>query len=163
MKSFSFYLNASNFFINALDYDDLSSDEKEYNCLAAVLLSWISLEAYVNSISISLSKGKRLDINELAFLNELEYRIDSEGKIIKNQIRPSTSKKLLFLLQNFSKKDVKKFKQTALWRNIQNFEDLRNKILHFKEQHEVKVSLKKAIECRDITKDCIEYFNKTLR
>ncbi len=163
MKSFNFYLDASNYFINIENYQKLNTNEKEYNHISAVLLAWVSLEAYINALSESLSKGKRLTTYETDFLNEIEFCVNDEGGINKKTIRPSTTKKILFLVQNFSKINIKKFKQTMLWNKITNFEELRNSILHYKEKRDINVSLKKAQEYRDTTKEVIDYFNRIFR
>ena len=163
MKSFKFYLDASNYFLNVENYYKLNKDEKEYNHISAVLLAWASLEAYINALCDSLSKGKRLKDNQLAFLNEVEFYISDEGCIKEKTSRPPTCKKILFLLQNFSNKNVKEFKQTNLWNRIKSFEELRNSILHYKEKRDVNISLKKARESRDITKEAINFFNKIFR
>lgn len=163
MKTFTFYLNASNNFLNIPNYTNLSKEEKDYNHFASVLFSWVALETFINGISQSLAKGKRLNMNEVAFLNEYEYRVNDEGDFNKVNIRPSTTKKILFILNNFSKINIPKFKQTRRWNNLKNFEDLRNKIIHHKEKHNINITLKKATEYRDVTKDMINYLRKILR
>ena len=163
MKSFKFYLDASNYFLNVDNYSKLSNEEKEYNHISSVLLAWASLEAYINALCESLSKGTRLTPLEKAFLNELEYYVDDEGNIKQKAAKPSTSKKILFLLQNFSKKSINKFKQTELWKDIKDIEELRNRILHYKEKKDINVDLKRAQKCRDVAKEAIYYFNKTFR
>ena len=163
MKTFKFYTNAGNHFLNIQDYVKLSKDEKEYNHFASVLFSWVALETFVNSISESLGKGKRLNLNEISFLNEYEYRVNDDGIFNEISIRPSSTKKILFILNNFSRLDMKKFKQSKIWRDLKNFEDLRNKIIHHKEKHNLDISLRKATEYRDITKETINYLIKILK
>ena len=132
MKTFRFYLKASNYFLSSVYNRGLNSEEKEYNYFASVVLSWIALEAFVNTLSESLSKGTRIKQHEKSFLNEQELRVSEEGIFEEIKIRPSTTKKLLFIVYNFTKLDIKKFKQTNLWRDLQSFEDTRNKIIHYK-------------------------------
>jgi len=121
MKTFKFYLNTSNHFLNTSDYNELSKEEKDYNHFASVLFSWVAIESFINSVSESLAKGKRLNINEVAFLNEYEYKVNDGGNFNQNNIRPSTTKKILFILNNFSKFNLKKFKQGKIWRDLKNF------------------------------------------
>jgi len=163
MKTFKFYLNTSNHFLNTSDYNELSKEEKDYNHFASVLFSWVAIESFINSVSESLAKGKRLNINEVGFLNEYEYKVNDEGNFNQNNIRPSTTKKILFILNHFSKFNLKKFKQGKVWRDLKNFEDLRNKIIHHKEKNNLSINLKKATECRDISKDTINYITKKLK
>ena len=56
MKTHKFYLKASNFFLNSLYNHKSRFEEKEYNYFASVVLSWITLETYVNTLSESKSK-----------------------------------------------------------------------------------------------------------
>lgn len=163
MKTFTFYLNASNYFLNTLNYSSLSKEEKDYNHFASVLFSWVALESFINSVSESLAKGKRLNINEIAFLNECEHRVNDDGIFNQINIRPSTTKKILFILNHFSKFNLKKFKQSKVWRDLKNFEDLRNKIIHHKEKNNLSINLKKAIECRDVSKSAINYITKKIK
>ena len=93
----------------------------------------------------------------------LKVRVNDDGIFEEIKIRPSTTKKILFIIYNFTKIDIKKFRQTKLWRDLQSFEDLRNKIIHYKEKHNITINLKKANECKDLVQDTISYLSKKLR
>jgi len=162
MKTFKFYLGASNYFITNSSYGKLDKKEKEYYYFASVLHSWISLESYINAISESLSKGTRIKEHQKAFLQETELRVNDDGIFHEVKIRPSTTKKILFILHHFSKIDARSFRQKPLWRDLKSFEDLRNKIIHHKEIEEINIDLKKAKEYRDLVKETISYLNKLL-
>jgi hypothetical protein len=129
MKTFKYYLSASSHFLQNSTNPSLDSEEKEYFQLVSLLLSWIGLESYVNSIFDSLSVSTRLKPHEKSFLDEKELKVSDDGVFIESTIRPSTCKKLLFIINYFSRKKVSAFKQTRLWLEIKNFEDLRNKIV----------------------------------
>lgn len=163
MDSYDFYLKASNYFLNPSNYDGTTPEEKEYNHFASVILSWIALESYVNAISESLALGKGIDTSKMAFLNEYEFGINDDGNVIQRKIRPPTTKKILFVMQNFSNRNVKRFRQSGLWKRIKNFENLRNEIVHHKGQRNISISLKRAQECRDTAKEVIDYMNQLLR
>ena len=163
MKSHKFYLNASNYFLDFPQNNKLNTDENEYNYLSSVLLSWITLETFVNTISETFSIGTRLKSHEKSFLNEKELRVNDEGVFEEINIRPSTTKKILFLISYFTRVDIKRFKQKQIWRNLKSFEDLRNKIIHYKEKNNITITIKKAKECRDITKETIIYLTKILK
>lgn len=162
MITSKFYIDASHYFVTYKNYDKLDKEEKMYYILASVLFSWISLESHVNALSESLSKGTRINEYHKAFLQEKELRVDDEGKFRENTIRPSASKKILFILQNFSNKDVKKFKQEKLWKDIKNFENLRNRIVHHKEINKIEITPEKARACRNIVRKMKDYLNQTL-
>ena len=162
MKNYKFYSNGSNYFLNSSYYESLKNEEREYHHFASVLLSWVALESFVNSLAISLVSGKRLNRLEKAFLKEFEIRVNEEGLLKECGIRPSTTKKILFLLQYFSKTKIKAFKQTVLWENLKNFEDLRNRIMHHKEKGDIKISLNKAYSYRDIVDQTKKELNKKL-
>jgi len=163
MKTFKFYLDASNYFLNNVTHSKLTKEEKEFKNIASVLLSWIALETYINTLSEGLAKGTRIKKHEVDFLEEIELRVDDDGFFKKINVRPSTTKKILFIINNFSKIDIKKFKQKDMWKDIKSFEDLRNKIVHYKEIHNINISYKKAEECRNLVLNFIKYIRIILR
>ena len=137
----------------------MSRDESEYHNVAATLLSWMCFESYVNALCDSLSKGTRLNDHQRLFLTEKELTVDDEGRFKEITIRPSTLKKLIFMIEHFSSLDAKQYKQTDQWSDLQAFEDLRNKIVHHKEINDFKIDQKKATECRDLADASIKDFN----
>ena len=162
MKTFKFYLELSNYSFSNPYYENLDSKEKEYYHFSSVLFSWISLESYVNTISESLSKGTRIKEHQKSFLKEMELRVSDDGIFREVKIRPSTTKKILFILQHFSNININKFKKKPLWKNLKNFENLRNKIIHHKEIEDITLTLKKAREYKDLVNETIAYLNKLL-
>lgn len=162
IKNYRFYSKGSNYFLNSSYYEQLKSEEKEYHHFASVMLSWIALESFVNSLASSLISAKRLNPLEKAFLKEFEIRVNEEGLFQEFGIRPSTTKKILFLLQYFSKTDIKAFKQKTLWAELKNFEDLRNRIIHHKDDRDIKISLKKAYFYCDLFDQTKKELNKKL-
>ncbi len=162
MKTFKFYLGACDYFITNSNYGKLDKKDKEYYYFASVLYSWIALESYINAISESLSKGTRIKEHQKAFLQETELRVNDDGVFHGVKIRPSTTKKILFIIHHFSQIDARSFRQKSLSQNLKSFEDLRNKIIHHKEIEDINIDLKKAKECRDLVKQTIAYLNKLL-
>ena len=160
MKTYKYFLEASNHFLNNPFYSKLEFEQKEYYHLASVIISWFCLESFVNTISDSLSHGTRLKPHEKAYLNEKELIVNEYGAFQKIKSRPSTPKKILFILHHFSKIDTKEFKSKNIWRDLKAFEDLRNKIIHHKEKNTFNISLQKAIECRDLVNEIIKFINK---
>ncbi len=162
MKTYQFYLNASNYFLNGLHYSKLNINEKEYSTFSSILLSWICLESYINSVSMVLLSGKRLNSEERAFLDEREIKISDEGEIKLIKIRPSTTRKILFLLNYFSKIKAKNFKKLKIWGELKDFEELRNKIIHHKAKEDINISLKKAEKYNLLVRKIINYINKKI-
>ena len=160
MKTYKFYLNASQYFLNFSNFPKISTGEIEYNTVVATLLSWMCFESYVNALCESLSRGTRLNDHARLFLAEKEMTVDDAGKLNETTIRPSTLKKLLFMIENFSNMDTKQFKQTKQWCDLQAFEDLRNKIAHHKEINNFNIDHKKATECRDLVDEAIKDLNR---
>ncbi|MGD0204547.1 MAG: hypothetical protein ABSC20_11670 [Candidatus Bathyarchaeia archaeon] len=160
MKTYKFYLNASKYFLN-LPTAKLDPEEIEYNNVAATLLAWMCFESYVNAMCDSLSMGTRIKDSEKLFLKEKDLTVDDDGKFKEISIRPSTLKKLLFLIEYFSQIHAKEFKQADRWKNLQAFEELRNKIVHHKEINNYSIDHNKASECRDLVEDTIKEFNRT--
>ncbi len=159
MKNYKAFLEASEYFI---DFDKNDIKAKERNCffLASFFISWISLESYINTLCDILSKSRRLKPHERAFLKEKEIKVDEEGNLKEATIRPSTTKKILYIVNYFSKINVKQFKQGKLWINLKSFEDSRNKIIHHKENRPISIPFKKSEEAFYLVKDVIEFLNK---
>lgn len=162
MKTYQFYLKSANHFLNDPSYSKMKLEEKEYVHFAGTIMAWICLESYINAISESLSRGTRLKPHEKAFLLETELRVNDEGNFHEVKIRPSTTKKILFIIHHFTKILVKDFKKMQLWRDLKNFEDIRNKILHHKDTGDIKISLDKAQEYRNIAEETISFLNSKL-
>ena len=162
MKTHQFYINASNYFLDGLNYSKLSPNEKEYTIFSSILFSWISLESYINSVSTVLLSGKRLSSIERAFLDEQELKVGDGGEIKSIQIRPSTIRKILFLLNYFSKIKLKDFKKLKMWRELKDFEELRNRIIHHKAKSEIRISFKKAEDYNLLIRKTILYINKKI-
>ncbi len=159
MKTYKFYLKASEHFCNK-ESCSLDKKEKEYYPISSLILSWIALESYVNAISDSLSKSSRLRSHVKKYLLEKEYAVNDDGKFIERSSRPSTTKKILFIIEHFSKMDAKKIKQRKIWRDIKSLEDLRNKIIHHKEKNDVNITRSKAIEMKNHVEDMMTLLNK---
>lgn len=160
MKTYRFYLDASRHFITYSQYSGLDSREKEYHHVASVVLSWASLEAYANTISESLSHSTRLKPHEKAFLLEQQLIVDDKGQFQERRIKPPTLNKILFIMHHFSKLDVNRFRRRGLWNRLRSFEDLRDKIIHYKEKHNINISFNKANECRELVEETIRTINK---
>jgi hypothetical protein len=163
MKSFKFYLSSSNYFLDFPQDKRLNSEEREYCYLSSVLLSWIALETFINTISEDLSIGSRLKQHEKSFLNEKELKVNDEGIFNEINIRPSTTKKILFLIHNFTRLDVKNFKQQKIWKDVRNLEELRNKIIHYKEKSNIVITVSKAKECLNLVNEVIKFISKKLK
>jgi len=163
MKSYKFYLKSSDYFLDFPQTNKLNSGEKEYYYLSSVLLSWIALETFINTLSESFSIGSRLKLHEKSFLNEKELRVNEEGFFEEITIRPPTTKKILFMIHYFTKLDIKKFKQSKMWKDLKSFEDLRNKIIHYKEKNNITITLKKSKECRYLINEVIKFLSKKLK
>jgi len=73
MKTYQFYLNSSNYFLDKLVKNEVNIGEKDYYIFSSILFSWICLESYVNSVSEVLLSGKRLSETEKAFLDVQIY------------------------------------------------------------------------------------------
>jgi len=163
MKSYKFYLNASNYFLDFTRNNKLNSEEKQYYYLSSVLLSWIALETFINTISENFSIASRLNHHEKSFLNERELKVNEEGIFEEISIRPSTTKKILFLVHYFTRVNTKKFKQEKIWKDLKSFEDLRNKIIHYKEKNNIVITTNKAEECKDLVNEFIRFLSKKFK
>jgi len=159
MKYQEYYSKASKFFLN-YDYESLDYEEKSYFYIGSVIFSWIRIESYINMISDSLSNSTRIELHLRKFLLEKELKVNDDGLFIEVNSRPPTTKKLLFILENFSRINVQKFKQTRLWKEVKNFEDLRNKIIHHKDKNNIKISYQKAKEVNELADELINFLTK---
>ena len=160
MKTYKFYLNAGKNFIE--QSNKTKSEEKEYNQFAATLLFWIALESYVNTLCLSLEKSTRLHPHEKSFLNERELRVSEDGFFQEVSIRPSTTKKLLFLVEYFTKSNIKDFKSKQIWRDVKDFEEMRNKIIHHKEIGDISIRKGQLKKYEETTQEVIKLMNRLI-
>ena len=157
MKSYRFFLESSKYFLDL--YATCKGKEKEYATFASLLFSWTALESYVNMRFDSLSQGNRIKLHERAFLLEKELRVNDGGRFAENQIHPSTTKKILFLIEYFSKIRVSNFKN-KFGKDLTTFEDLRNRVVHHKESNIETITFKKASQYNDLVLNLIKYLNR---
>ncbi|MFA4946725.1 MAG: hypothetical protein WC607_04295 [Candidatus Micrarchaeia archaeon] len=163
MNVYEFYLDASYAFINNPKYSELSKEERDYSNFASTLFSWLALEAYVNSLAFSLSKGSRVNKFIKLFLEEQTNFVDDTGNITLAKFRLSTTLKILFMLRYFSRVNPAQFKKTRLWTDVKNFEDLRHNLIHPKEKRTIScITFKKASEFEDLSVEMIDYLHKKI-
>ena len=160
MKAYHHYLQASEYFIECSK--KVEPLNKDYNYLSSILLSWIALESYINTVAETLSHGKRLQPHEQAFLSEKELKVDELGQFQDITARPSTCKKILFIINYFTKTSPADFKKTQLWQDIKGFEELRNKIIHTKSSEPIVIDRKKTEDNMKTVKDMIYYLNSKI-
>lgn len=160
MKTYKFYLDAATELLNK----SLSSklQEKEYNEFASTLLYWIAIESYINAVCSTLVSSPRLKKHELAFLNESELKVNEDGVFQEVSIRPSTTKKILFLIEYFTGESVSKFKLRTIWKDLKDFEDMRNKIVHHKDTREITIGKKRLERYEQTSKEIIKLMNKMI-
>ena len=159
MVSYDFFLNASQNFLNS--YQEAEGDDKNYYIFASILFSWTALESYTNMRSERLSHGDIIKPHEKAFLLEKELKVGDDGQFGEIDIHPATSKKIVFLIAHFSKVKVNTFKN-KFWRDMRDFEDLRNRIVHHKEENLQAVNINRAIKYKNFAFDLIDYLNKKI-
>ncbi|MCZ7383384.1 MAG: hypothetical protein O8C63_01400 [Candidatus Methanoperedens sp.] len=122
-------LNRScNFFLQLAEPEKNAIKRKSF-ALSVVINSWVLLEAYINYLSEILAKAK-IEKHEKALLLDKELKLNDEGVFVEVRSHSSTSKRILFILRNFSTVDVEEFRKTKLWGEIQNCEKIRNDLIH---------------------------------
>jgi hypothetical protein len=130
--------------------------------MASVLFSWISLEAFVNSMlrTEASSRSRRFDLAERAFLNECEIEFVDHGSRA-GELRLSArhhfrglDDKILFLLRKCGVHSVN-VKGGSLWTRFIQFRDRRNAIAHPKRTNPVELCRRDATEGIEITKQMI--------
>ena len=67
------------------------------------------------------------------------------------------------MISHFTNLNIKTFKQKKMWKDIKNFEELRNKIIHYKERNNVKRTIRKAKECNELICEIIKFISKKLK
>lgn len=161
MDTINTLCEASKFFLSKAE-ECKTADKKNYYLISSILCSWILLEAYVNQTAETLSKAKKLQAHEKGYLLEKELKVNGDGLFQEHKSYPPTTKKALFLLNLFSKKNPKEIKQTKLWNELQECEKIRDNFIHPKGRLIQKTSLKKAAFFRKTIITLIKYLNKAI-
>jgi hypothetical protein len=113
---------------------------------ASVLLSFISLESFINNMMEGFAELKEIfSIHEIGFLKELSVQLENSGKfagefiITNKQEYKRLEDKILFLIAKFS--DGPRIdKGSQLWQNFMICKDIRDKLAHPRENKEIELS-----------------------
>lgn len=153
---------SSKYFIELAKVEGKETKRKSFS-LSVMINSWVLLEAYTNYLSDILSKAK-IESHEKALLVDKELKLNEEGVFVENRSHSPTLKRILFILRKFSDVDVDKFRQTDIWREIQNCEQIRNDLVHPKSMTrryvEHQITIKKAEKFRSDVILFIKFVNK---
>ena len=139
------------------------ADASPEDLMASILFSWISLEAFVNSMLITeaSSRSRRFDLAERAFLNEREIEFVDHGskagelRLSKRQYFPRLDDKILFLLRKCGINSVN-VKGGSLWTRFVQFRDRRNAIAHPRRTNPVDLCRRDATDGIEIAKEMIK-------
>lgn len=158
-------LNSADWYLEKINNKDYNGIDKEALVVSTIINSWSALEAFINYIASVAKYANKLSKHERTFLNEMKLRIDDNGQFIECREYYLTATKILFLLNRFSSISSKNFKQTKLWEDIRISEDLRNNLIHPKEDLNLaSLNKGKAKLVNDTVKEAIRYLNnKTLK
>lgn len=151
---------ASRFFLDKTR--TTKGDEYDYFAIATIITSWVLLETYVAQVSQTLSIGRKLAEHEKAYLQEKELKVDQAGIFRDHKSFPPTSRKILFILNLFSKKSPKEVKEMRLWSDLADCEDLRNRLIHPKGDEFTELRLQKVEKFRDTVIEFIRYMQKSI-
>lgn len=96
---------------------------------ASVFCAASSLEAFVNFIGDTFSKGNTIDKNEIAFLNDMALEISPTKAILETKTKYySVDSKIKFILKRFAVPlDTSTSSQ---WRHFVEFKTLRDSLVH---------------------------------
>lgn len=132
-----------------------SEEEKEAFLHAALLVSFSSLEAFINGVVDDFKQMEVFDLQTKAFLTEREIRFDKGSFILTNSLKMSRLiEKIETLIVVFNKEEPDKNSQW--WTDLQIGINLRNNIVHPKEYIPLKVDdLEKIIYAIITCIDCV--------
>lgn len=128
-ESYFKMLNRSSKFFLQLAETEKSATKRKSFALSVVINSWVLLEAYVNYLAEILAKAK-IEAHEKALLLDKELRLNDDGVFIEVRSHSPTPKRILFILQKFSSMNVKEFKKSTIWEEVQRCEKFRNDLIH---------------------------------
>ncbi|MBI4085724.1 MAG: hypothetical protein HY433_00545 [Candidatus Liptonbacteria bacterium] len=101
--------------------------------MAVISNAWSALEGYINFIASLAKFARKLESHEMAFLEEMDWKLNDKGKFEKQTAYQSTTKKFLFLLERFSSVKIVKFNKSRIWNDMKVSEKIRNGLIHPKE------------------------------
>ncbi len=135
--------------------------------IPSVLLSWIAIEAFVNSIIDDLNQvpANMFSLHEKAFLLEKRLVFSDKGKDLGRFTIDRTSEyrrleeKIFFLIVKFGKADGH-LKGKALWQEFERFKEDRNSIVHPRRSSGFVMDIDKAKYYLSVSKDIINFISK---
>ena len=135
--------------------------------IPSILLSWMAIEAFVNSVIDDLNQvpDGLFSLHERAFLLEKRVIFCEKGKQLGKFIIDKTSEyrrledKIFFLIAKFSKMDDD-FKGKKLWQGFERFKEDRNYIVHPRRSSEFKLDVEKARHYLSLSKEIISLISK---
>jgi len=138
--------------------------------IPSILLSWIAIEAFVNSVIDDLNQvpPDLFFLHEKAFLLEKKVTFCEKGKQLGKFMIDRASEyhrledKIFFLIAKFGKMDDD-FKGKKLWQEFEKFREDRNYIVHPRRSSEFTLDIEKARHYLSLSKDIISLISKHVR
>jgi hypothetical protein len=135
--------------------------------IPSILLSWIAIEAFVNSVIDDLNQvpAGLFSLHERAFLLEKRVMFCEKGRELGKFMIDKTSEyrrledKIFFLIAKFGKIDDD-FKGKKLWQEFEKFREDRNYIVHPRRSSEFILDIEKARHYLSLSKDIISLISK---
>lgn len=142
------------------------SDLSSY-LIPSILLSWIAIEAFVNSVIDDLNQvpADLFSLHERAFLLERRIIFCDKGRQLGKFMIERTFEyrrledKIFFLIAKFGKMDDD-FKGEKLWQEFEKFRKDRNYIVHPRRSSDFTFDIEKARHYLSVSKDIISLISK---
>ena len=164
-------LNYRDYLTYSDKYIQLAEDEPVHKLkflIPSILFSWIAVESFINNIMDDFNSVPKdlFELHERSLLLEKKVIFVDHGKDMgKFKLNQTEYKKLedkiLFLVTKFGNLD-KSYKGDLLWQNFKNLRDTRNKISHPRRNIELELTVQKANEYLEISKNIIQFVSKNV-
>lgn len=133
--------------------EDKTEEGKTAFLIVSLLVSFCSLEAFINGIVSDFANWNEFSIHEKALLLEKTVKFDNGEYVISDQLQITRLKdKIELLLHKFN--CSKNYRQSEWWSRLSQSADLRNSITHPKEvkqlnDKQIEDAIESIVECLD--------------
>lgn len=162
------YLDSSSTFLTSAENSD-SETEKNSLLAASVIFSWIAIESFVNNMIDDFNQIPKdlFAMHERAFLIEKKLKFQDHGRNIGTFVVDSNQNdfkrledKIFFLIAKFSK--IGDLRGGTLWQEFEKFKDLRNKLVHPRRDHQLRLDLKAVRRHQETSKKIINLISRNV-
>lgn len=169
MRGFRDYLRYASKCLELAEDAVQKQENAEWLIIPAIILAWSAMESFVNNRCDDLNSlpVDVFELHERAFLLEKRLRfIDSGSDIGRFELEgreyQALENKMFFLLSKMGYQDTTNLKGGELWQRFQEFKDVRDSLVHPRQDKEIKLEMKDVSGFIETAKELIQVISERI-